>query len=247
MANPILSSHKPIHSKTTSNNKSKRQQQAQPKPKPNTSPSQVTSSGPSWSVIKNILSCKHVVQTQVQQPQTPPQNLKQKQLFVGESSNSVDQTKRYKKMKCSGSICDNTKVMQRPELLSSIGSSFHTITSNSSISDHLISSNSSSSNKTSLTSTIIKPSISNSSNVISSSNSNQGSGGSNTNGFKGMPFRRFTGCYECRMVVDPVVLGFIKDPSLRSTVCSCPDCGEVFMKAENLETHQSVKHAGNKP
>lgn len=60
--------------------------------------------------------------------------------------------------------------------------------------------------------------------------------------FRGMPFRRLSGCYECRMVVDPV-LGFTRDPSLRSTICSCPDCGEI-MKTESLEHHQAVKHAG---
>lgn len=61
--------------------------------------------------------------------------------------------------------------------------------------------------------------------------------------FRGMPFRRFSGCYECRMVVDPV-LGMARDPSLRSSICSCPECGEIFMKAENLELHQAVRHAG---
>lgn len=60
--------------------------------------------------------------------------------------------------------------------------------------------------------------------------------------FMVMPFRRFSGCYECRMVVDPV-LGFTRDPSLRATICTCPQCGEIFMKAENLELHQAVRHA----
>lgn len=44
------------------------------------------------------------------------------------------------------------------------------------------------------------------------------------------------------MVVDPV-LGIARDPSLRSSICSCPDCGEIFMKTENLELHQAVRHA----
>ncbi|CAM8878133.1 unnamed protein product [Rhodiola kirilowii] len=242
MANST-NSHKP--KATTSNkNKSKRQQQ-KPKQKPNPSPTPISPStpskpsAPSWSVIRSILSCKHV-QTQQQAPQlqTPPQKLKQKQkqhhMIVeqsGESSNSSSSTEakqRSKKMRCSGSICDNTKVMQRPELMSSIiGSSFHTT---SSVSEMTHSSNSSASHN-------IPSSSSNSNN---NNNNNVSSGSS---GFKGMPFRRFTGCYECRLVVDPVVLGFTRDPSLRSTVCSCPDCGEVFMKAENLETHQAVRHA----
>ncbi|KAF2296754.1 hypothetical protein GH714_001669 [Hevea brasiliensis] len=64
----------------------------------------------------------------------------------------------------------------------------------------------------------------------------------NAGSFKGLPFRRLYGCYECRMVVDPV-LGFTRDPSLRSSICSCPECGEIFVKAENLELHRSVRHA----
>ena len=46
------------------------------------------------------------------------------------------------------------------------------------------------------------------------------------------------------MVVDPV-LGMTRDPSLRNTISSCPQCGQVFMKPENLELHQAVRHAGN--
>lgn len=79
----------------------------------------------------------------------------------------------------------------------------------------------------------------NSSSSFSASSNSSSAGGS----FRGVPFRRFSGCYECRMVVDPV-LGFTRDPSLRATICSCPDCGEIFMKAENLELHQAVRHAG---
>ncbi|MCE3215413.1 hypothetical protein HAX54_002314 [Datura stramonium] len=45
------------------------------------------------------------------------------------------------------------------------------------------------------------------------------------------------GCYECRMVVDPIA----RDPSLRSTICA--ECGQIFMKLENLELHQAVRHA----
>ncbi|KAJ0972008.1 hypothetical protein J5N97_019967 [Dioscorea zingiberensis] len=32
-------------------------------------------------------------------------------------------------------------------------------------------------------------------------------------------------------------------PSLRSNISPCPDCGEIFMKPESLELHQSVRHA----
>nr|GLL44101.1 uncharacterized protein LOC109175997 [Ipomoea trifida] len=57
-----------------------------------------------------------------------------------------------------------------------------------------------------------------------------------------MPFRKLSGCYECRMVVDPV-LGLTRDPSLRTTICSCPVCGQIFMKPDTLELHQAVRHA----
>jgi len=45
------------------------------------------------------------------------------------------------------------------------------------------------------------------------------------------------------MVIDPIN-GVLRDSSLRATICTCPDCGEIFMKAESLELHQSVSHAG---
>lgn len=44
------------------------------------------------------------------------------------------------------------------------------------------------------------------------------------------------------MAIDPVS-GALRVPSLRSTVCSCPDCGEMFVKVESLELHQSIRHA----
>lgn len=60
--------------------------------------------------------------------------------------------------------------------------------------------------------------------------------------FKGMHLRRLSGCYECRMVVDPRS-GVARNPSLRATLCSCPDCGEIFTKSESLEHHQAIRHA----
>lgn len=44
------------------------------------------------------------------------------------------------------------------------------------------------------------------------------------------------------MVVDPV-LGIARDHSLRGSICACPECGEICMKAENLELHRAVRHA----
>ncbi|KAM0947389.1 putative transcription factor C2H2 family [Dioscorea sansibarensis] len=74
--------------------------------------------------------------------------------------------------------------------------------------------------------------------VAPSFNSCSSIGGS----FKGMHLGRFSGCYECHMVVDPLN-GMSKVPSLRSVVCPFPDCGEIFMKSESLELHQAVRHA----
>ncbi|KAL5213996.1 hypothetical protein ABZP36_003148 [Zizania latifolia] len=55
--------------------------------------------------------------------------------------------------------------------------------------------------------------------------------------------RRLSGCYECHMVVDPIS-GVLRDSSsMRATICSCPDCGEIFVRAETLQLHQAVRHA----
>ncbi|KAK4801891.1 hypothetical protein SAY86_000094 [Trapa natans] len=59
-------------------------------------------------------------------------------------------------------------------------------------------------------------------------------------------FRGMTGlfgCYECRMIVDPIAVGLLREPSLRSTICACPECGENFMKPEIMELHLSLRHA----
>ncbi|KAH6832848.1 C2H2-like zinc finger protein [Perilla frutescens var. hirtella] len=147
-------------------------------------------------------------------------------------NNKSDQTseketsKKCKKMKCSGSLCSNTKVMQKPE--SDANSSTRSLIKTAAavtLSD-LNNNGSSLSSSSSSFLTAAPPSASPS---ISSS-------------LRSMPFRKLSGCYECRMVVDPV-LGMTRDPSLRNTISSCHHCGEIFMKPENLELHQAVKHA----
>ncbi|KAF3794924.1 hypothetical protein EJ110_NYTH04609 [Nymphaea thermarum] len=55
---------------------------------------------------------------------------------------------------------------------------------------------------------------------------------------RGLPLRRLSGCYECRLVVDPS-----RCPISRPSICSCPDCGEVFLRPDSLEAHQAVRHA----
>ncbi|KAE8694765.1 hypothetical protein F3Y22_tig00110776pilonHSYRG00094 [Hibiscus syriacus] len=141
--------------------------------------------------------------------------------------------KKCKKMRCSGSLCSNTKVMQKPEAASS--PEVHKKKASSSS----LEASSSRSMKGPLHELDGVVSSTNSSLSLSSAASASSVGGGS---FRGMPFRRFSGCYECRMVVDPV-LGIAKDPSLRTSICTCPECGEVFMKAEHLELHQAARHA----
>lgn len=85
----------------------------------------------------------------------------------------------------------------------------------------------------------------NSLSVHSSRSSSSNSGGSGS--FRGMTgLRRLSGCYECRMVVEPIAAGLLREPSLRSTICACPECGEIFMKPEIMELHLSLRHAGTR-
>jgi hypothetical protein len=58
----------------------------------------------------------------------------------------------------------------------------------------------------------------------------------------GVQLRRLSGCYECHhMVVDPI----LSSSSMRAaTICPCPDCGEIFVRQESLQLHQSMRHAG---
>lgn len=205
--------------KTTSNTKIHRNK--------NQNPPKQEKPQQSWAVLRSLLTCKHL-QAQVE-------NQKKEEAPFEENSD-----KKTKKMKCSGSICNNTKVVHRAEassssspeenkkkILSSKGSGNG---SSRSMRVPLI-------NEQSTGAIVSSP---------SSSSSNSAAAAAAPGSFRsGMPFMRFSGCYECRMVVDPV-LGITRDPSLRSSVCSCPHCGEIFTKSENLELHQAVRHAGNK-
>ncbi|XP_019082293.1 uncharacterized protein LOC100252363, partial [Vitis vinifera] len=172
---------------------------------------------PPWAVVRSLLTCKHL-QTQQQ---------KQREQTVQGSG------KKCKKMKCSGSLRSNSKVMPRPEM--------------SSPEDHKKRTSMASSNNDG-SSRSMKAPLSELNGVVSSTSSSLSASSNSSFGgsFKGMPLRRLSGCYECRMVVDPV-LGITRDPSLRTTICSCPDCGEIFMKAEILELHQAVRHAVSEP
>uniref|UniRef100_A0A453DK71 C2H2-type domain-containing protein n=1 Tax=Aegilops tauschii subsp. strangulata TaxID=200361 RepID=A0A453DK71_AEGTS len=72
------------------------------------------------------------------------------------------------------------------------------------------------------------------SSTASSSSSTAGGGGSS------FRLRRLSGCYECHMVVDPAGGG----SSMRAAIFPCPDCGDVFVRAESLHLHQATRHAG---
>lgn len=201
---------------------------------------------PSW--VRGLLACRnvevqqqhHQQQQQQQQKEAKPQPRPQeaKQLRKKEEQRKVKEeraapeensNKKYKKMKCSGSLCNNAGVMAKP--VTGTGTATTQDVQKKKNTD-----GSSRSMKAPLAE--INGPVSASSSSLSAASSNSSGGGS----FRAIPFRRLSGCYECRMVVDPV-LGFTRDPSLRSSICSCPDCGEI-MKAESLEHHQAVKHAG---
>uniref|UniRef100_A0A0A9CTN3 C2H2-type domain-containing protein n=1 Tax=Arundo donax TaxID=35708 RepID=A0A0A9CTN3_ARUDO len=74
---------------------------------------------------------------------------------------------------------------------------------------------------------------------LSSSSSSTGGGSFRA----GMQLRRLSGCYECHMVVDPISGVFRDSSSMRTTILPCPDCGEIFVRQESLQLHQSVRHA----
>ncbi|KAE9456776.1 hypothetical protein C3L33_11323, partial [Rhododendron williamsianum] len=180
----------------------------------------------SWAVFRSLLTCKHIQQQL--ESQKHQQNQKLQEPPLEESS------KKTKKMKCSGSLCNNTKVMHRAEPLSSSSPE----ESKKNVLSSLGSGNGSSRS-------MRVPLIGEQSNgaIVSSSSNPAPAAAAAAGSFRsGMPFRRFSGCYECSMVVDPV-LGITRDPSLRSSICSCPHCGEIFTKSENLELHQAVRHA----
>ncbi|TVU16702.1 hypothetical protein EJB05_40277 [Eragrostis curvula] len=75
--------------------------------------------------------------------------------------------------------------------------------------------------------------------VGSSSSSSSTTGGSSFRA--GMQLRRLSGCYECHMVVDPIFRDSSSSSSMR--ICPCPDCGEIFVRQESLQLHQSIRHA----
>ncbi|XP_019182368.1 PREDICTED: uncharacterized protein LOC109177439 [Ipomoea nil] len=215
----------------------------------------------SWAVVRSLFTCKHLqAQIEQQQKQKQEEQVQPEQPKVQSEKQNVqpktskldphhhhqpieESSKKCKKLKCSGSICSNTKVMHRPELSSSSSPEEHN-KRKSPFSSCKNLNGSTRSMKVTLNdlnnggATTATANNSSSSSSLSAPTSSPSIVGS----FRAMPFRKLSGCYECRMVVDPV-LGMTRDPSLRTTISSCPVCGEIFMKPENLELHQSVRHA----
>uniref|UniRef100_A0ACD5UG37 Uncharacterized protein n=1 Tax=Avena sativa TaxID=4498 RepID=A0ACD5UG37_AVESA len=67
------------------------------------------------------------------------------------------------------------------------------------------------------------------------SSSSAGGGGGHPSSLRGL-----SGCYECRAInVEPVSRRYPRPREL----CPCPQCGEVFTKADSLEQHQAIRHA----
>eukprot|EP01018_Ginkgo_biloba_P034706 Gb_25842 [translate_table: standard] len=169
----------------------------------------------SWSSFKKFLTCK----LDANEVHDPSKESKQ-------SANGAHK-RCYHNLGCAGSLCNlrdvvhgNTRVMHRPETSpeNSSRSSQEIV-----VSDH--SRNSMGSSTRSLTSP--KPQF--------SVSETQGS-------FRGVHLKKFSGCYECHVIVDPFE-SLSRDTSLRTTICACPKCGEIFTKSEALEQHQAIKHA----
>ncbi|CAL9120118.1 unnamed protein product [Musa textilis] len=79
---------------------------------------------------------------------------------------------------------------------------------------------------------------SNSSASITAASSSSSLSSSLGGSFGAMHVRGFSGCYECHLTADPLI-----GPSMRLTISPCPDCGEIFMKPDDLELHQTATHA----
>ncbi|KAL6984432.1 hypothetical protein U1Q18_017809 [Sarracenia purpurea var. burkii] len=180
---------------------------------------------PSWAVLRSLLTRAQSQPPPVQPaaPENQPQKQQKKEKPKEESR------KKSKKMKCSGSLCSNTKVRHRPDPPSHDANKKRA--SMGSTDCYGPGSGSRRSMKGPLT-----ESPGSSLWVSSVSSSTAGY-------YRGKPFRGFAGCYECRMVVDPDLGVTRSDASIRATICSCPYCGEIFIKAESLEIHQKVRHA----
>ncbi|WOL11166.1 hypothetical protein Cni_G19927 [Canna indica] len=77
-------------------------------------------------------------------------------------------------------------------------------------------------------------SLNSSASITTPSSSSSSSFSSLGGSFRAMHLRGFSECYECHLLVDP---------SMRLNTSPCLECGEIFMKHDDLELHQIEKHA----
>ncbi|KAM3306077.1 hypothetical protein P3S67_012947 [Capsicum chacoense] len=177
----------------------------------------------SWAVVRSLFTFKHLQVARLDGQQVI---LKEEKIPKGhhEGERVDNNISKCKKMKCSGSICSKTKVMHRPEPSPSPPKRRSNCKNIDVSNTRSIKVNNGSSSFSYSSASASSSSLLSRSPAASSS-------------IRGMPFRKLSGCYECRMVVDPIA----RDPSLRSTICA--ECGQIFMKIENLELHQAVRHA----
>lgn len=173
----------------------------------------------SWDQIKNLLTCKQLEGSKVHDPSS------------SSSSKRIDNSSSgYSKLGSCSSICtfrdvvhgNTSRVVHRADNSpdsSTVGQETGLIRRK----------------------TINVGSSSTRSNMSSGTSVRSNGGGSCRSSSRGMQLRKLSGCYECRtahMIVDPS-----RYPLPRSTICACPECGEVFPKIESLELHQAVRHA----
>nr|CAD1836830.1 unnamed protein product [Ananas comosus var. bracteatus] len=79
--------------------------------------------------------------------------------------------------------------------------------------------------------------------VTSASSSSLSSSFSSLGGsFRGVHMKKLSGCYECHLEADTFNC-VSKDHAKITTICSCNECGEVFINPEDLEIHQANNHA----
>jgi hypothetical protein len=169
-----------------------------------------------------------------QEPESPSYRLALKSIFNCKShlDSSENHRKRCKKSGCSGSLCkqkETSLCKAEEEPCERRRASISACTSK----ERLIT-------KKPLNEIVngehVPSSLFSSSASCASSNSYSSSysiGGS----FRGVQFRRLSGCYECHSVVDPVHGGSMR------VMCTCHECGEIFVRSENLEHHQAIRHA----
>ncbi|RWW85985.1 hypothetical protein BHE74_00005298 [Ensete ventricosum] len=175
--------------------------------------------GSSWGSLRDLFSCRY---------QQPVQKKKKKK-------------KSCRKIGCSVSLCrmrDSSCVLSPGAIPAQVNEKLALSSSCNSSSRSLKppcddTSGAISTSFTSNSSASITASSSSSSSSLSSS-----LGGS----FGAMHLRGFSGCYECHLTADPLI-GPSRDASMRLTISPCPDRGEIFMKPDDLELHQTLMHA----